>query len=580
MKINKIPSHSLKYLHIILLFLSGVLVFSICIAHIDETVNLIAWDELGYWGNAAYLAGYDWSSVVSANAGYYSYGYSLILSIIIHFFMENGIAYQVAVLLNAVMMTAVMYIAYIVGLYYAGRENRITVLTAALAVTLYANNITQAKMAWSECTIIFLYWLLILLFMSLQNQYKKYKLMLINLICIYLFFVHNRMIAVLIACIVIDLLIFSFQKESRIFIFVSLILDVLLIIGGIRLQSFIKVSVYASANDRILANTTASLVPDTINKLNLKGIIEMCKCFLCRFFYWGCTTYLMSFVFFKTAIKKLYYQLKNKKIDFTLMFILLSTLATFGLLSITLSQQGSYQALLYGRYPDAILGPVYMLGFLYFLTDTNQKQSSLWRELLIYQSILLILYKVVRSIVISRDYFVANCNVDFYDYWIGTAKGGYDLARPILIAFSVFIIMMGARYIKAHNSVSANIILICLLCLYIHTKYNVSEKVFNITFTNYEDLTEFNQTAALICKDSSSIGFYHDDNWRCTPLEMWLQFEMYDKSIVDLKTIDNAAVEYLFVPRVLNADGIYVTSTEIKGELIREDKYIALYKMK
>ena len=73
-KIVNIKNIFLRHkVYIVLLIMSAVLIFMISARHISILTNIMAWDEIGYWGNAAYIAGYDWSSVVSAFAGYYSY---------------------------------------------------------------------------------------------------------------------------------------------------------------------------------------------------------------------------------------------------------------------------------------------------------------------------------------------------------------------------------------------------------------------------------------------------------------------------------------------------------------------------
>lgn len=78
----------------------ALLVFIINIRHLGSIEFFtVLDDEFGYWGNAAYLAGLDWSGVIS-EIPYYSYGYSLLL-VPLFFIFDNPIhMYKAAIILN------------------------------------------------------------------------------------------------------------------------------------------------------------------------------------------------------------------------------------------------------------------------------------------------------------------------------------------------------------------------------------------------------------------------------------------------------------------------------------------------
>ena len=88
-----------------IIFLIGLITIQLFVYfyNIDKTYQMyILGDEFGYWTNAAYMFGYNWSSVTSHNT-YYSWGYSLLLVPL--FYISNWkIRYQVALAINITLM--------------------------------------------------------------------------------------------------------------------------------------------------------------------------------------------------------------------------------------------------------------------------------------------------------------------------------------------------------------------------------------------------------------------------------------------------------------------------------------------
>ena len=55
-----------QYKNNIIIISTMLIIFVLCIMHIDKQVILRGvHDEFGYWGIAAYFAGYDWSEAIS-----------------------------------------------------------------------------------------------------------------------------------------------------------------------------------------------------------------------------------------------------------------------------------------------------------------------------------------------------------------------------------------------------------------------------------------------------------------------------------------------------------------------------------
>lgn len=582
---NKNIQNYKNFIVLVLEFVFAIILFLVCARHVFETTNLIVWDELGYWGNAAYLAGYDWSSVVMANCGYYSYGYSLILSLLLRLFAASGYAYQVAIFINAIFSVGSYFLANYVGCSFFGKEKKHYVVIIAFAVSIYGNNITQTCFAWPETLLIFLFWTIVALFTSIQHKYSLFKVLLLCFVLTYMFFVHTRTIGIVIAGFFSILILLiksnneSIRKKIGQIIFIGCLMAVIFVLGQY-IRNYVKDGVWKVSADVSLANTSSVLFDDTVKKFTIKGVLEIIKTFMNRFYYWGCVSYFFVFVCIKEICVALYEEFKGKKINIVFFFLILSMLGNFGVLSLTLSFQGTYQALLYGRYVDNMIGPFFLLGLLFFITKNKVIDKVEIIELFVYEAITLLLFYNANSIEIKSDYFVANCNVDFYKYWIGTANGGYNYFEFMMIAILVYSCLLLIRFLLIHKiMIPAWIGIVIVLCSYSKSKYDLSESIFYLTFTNCDDMEKTIYNISEYCKGYEEIYFYRDNNWRCNPLEMWAQFQMFERKVIDISSLEELSNCMLLVPRELVHEDTYLPSIEVNGEVLIEDKYIALYKL-
>jgi hypothetical protein len=565
-------------IHKFMIIVLSIVIFMICTRHIRETTNMIVWDEIGYWGSAAFLAGYDWSSIVTANAGYYNYGYALILAPILKVFGGAGIAYQMAIIINGIMITSSFLMAYYIGCEYFGKENRQMVLIGAFVSNMFANTITQSCFAWSECLLIFLYWFILAMFTSLNKKFSHFKALVINILLIYMYFVHTRTIGVVIAgfCTLFICLVKQKDNKKKNKSILILVAIIVFVIANI-LKKYIKSNVWVNT-DAALANSATVVFNDTVRKFNLEGIIEILKTLLMRFFYVGNVSYFLVFEAIYNLVVNLVKKIREKNFNIynTYFFMILSMLGSFGVLALTLSYQGTYQALIYGRYVDNIIPPFIFFGIMFLFTENDK---YLLFRLCIYEILNVLLYFISKTITINRDYFVANCNVDMYKYWIGTANGGYEFFRFMMISCLVCASIVALKYCKNKLKQRIYIPIIIMVLIFVKSKYDTSELVFYKTYTSCEGMGEIIDEIGQVCGNEEVVYFYRDDNWRVTPLEMWVQYKLCGTKVIDIDNIDGLGECYVIVPRQQTDDG-YVASINIDGELLMEDKFIALYSLR
>ena len=220
MKSKKIPSfNNITFILcincIILLFLS---IYNI--KHLVQPSVLN--DEFGYWANAAYIFGYDWSGV-SFLSPYYSYGYSLLLAPL--FFIQDSIVrYQAAIVLNAVFYILSYLISYkCARKIFPISKSSFTALFCMIPA-LYSNNLLQANLAWTEATLYLCFWILFYLLLLIKTQPKLYYFLFLAIVSVYMYATHQRTLGAVIALfIVIILLIATRQITWKHFLFYILL---------------------------------------------------------------------------------------------------------------------------------------------------------------------------------------------------------------------------------------------------------------------------------------------------------------------------------------------------------------------
>lgn len=154
-------------------------------------------DEFAYVGIAAQMAGYDWTNLLETS-WYYSYGYSIVLSLLFRLGFTGAAFFRAAVLLNVVFLIA----AFIIACYLADKiiHSKYDILIA-LAITMYSCNIFQSKLSWPENILFFLTWLLMFLIYQLTLKFQIRYLFAVVFTSVYMYTVHQRCLSIIIAAV-------------------------------------------------------------------------------------------------------------------------------------------------------------------------------------------------------------------------------------------------------------------------------------------------------------------------------------------------------------------------------------------
>ena len=122
------------------IFVGGLLISILSLYNISNTTQMsVLNDEFGYWANAAYFYGYDWSGI-SFMSPYYSWGYSILL--IPLFLIKNPvIRYQSALVINVVLYLGSYLISYGCIRKICPSLKQVMSIFICTAAALYSNNL-------------------------------------------------------------------------------------------------------------------------------------------------------------------------------------------------------------------------------------------------------------------------------------------------------------------------------------------------------------------------------------------------------------------------------------------------------
>ena len=311
--------------------------------------------------------------------------------------------------------------------------------------------------------------------------------MLIGKVAIYTYSVHIRTIGIVVAVFLTLFFMLIYKKIPLRDGIVFFLMSLTLVIFEENLRLNIRSAVWKPSAALATVNTLSSAFEEGswfIQKLtNIYGWLDLIRTFALRFFYFGLTTYMIYFFFLQGIIRNLFRSFKEKKIDFFIAWLLVSMLGLFAVMSFQLSSSGSYQALLYGRYQDIIVGPIYFMGIMYFLYDPWPRD---WRKnAAAYFIVLFILYIAASSVQIVNESYIVNCNTVLDRYWQGVKDGGYNLVLAMMVANMIFLLMCIIRYCILKGAKCSIFLFLCMCMLLSYREYSASEVVYQKIFNNY-----------------------------------------------------------------------------------------------
>jgi len=367
----------------------ALLVFMVHIWHVTEIgIFSILDDEFGYWGIAAYFAGLDWSDAIS-EIPYYSYGYSLLLVPLFWIFDNPIYMYKAAIILNGILISGSFLLCYDTVKKLLNNVNTYILMGISFAIAMYPAYSAYSSIAWPECLLIFIFWLLTWCFLDLDREAPNYKFFLIGLLSIYMYTVHQRTLGILIASILVVLTMKILNNINYKQLLLVMLPIVFLLFLHVYIKEIVQSNVWLLGSDASLTNDYSAQVGKLSQLMTAEGLINALRVFSGQFFYIGAASFLIAYFGLIELVKRLGETLmtatKNRQIDslhkqhiYLYAFLCIAFVLSIAINIIFMINPTRLDNLFYGRYIEMIIGPLILLGFVFLIYNSINSSHTFW----------------------------------------------------------------------------------------------------------------------------------------------------------------------------------------------------------
>lgn len=353
-------------------------------------VPYLSTDEYGYWGSAAFFAGYDWSNVISTN-GFFSWGYGLILSLFLKIFPNGILKFKLAIVLNSFFLYFLYIILQKINLLV---NKEISVIDNKLVCAIglfYCSCVAYIGFSLPECLLTLLFaCTAYLMLLYLKTNSFKYAVLLI-ILSLYSYMVHQRtVILVIINFVFILFSIWINKRESHKKIVKTGICLFLIILIGFLIHEYIKNRIISVEWRTIDVSTGVTVTSQTAEANNYSGIIRILKYvfseqgikelflgFIGKIYYVMLSTFGIPVIFFMNKFKEIISDAKKKRVKTENEFIIYLFFCIYGVLAVsavaTVSATSNSTYLLYGRYTDNVIPVLLCLSISFLLKRQDKK---------------------------------------------------------------------------------------------------------------------------------------------------------------------------------------------------------------
>lgn len=280
--------------------------FFINAAPIINISTLSISDELGTIANAAYVAGYDWSTFVeTVGLAFYRYGTAILYIPLFWIFKDPVLIYKLSLVICAALVSIVPVLTYNILSIVNERISRSIKIAVSILIGLLPTSLLWSKQVWSESLMILLPWLIVYLILVIYNTVNKKKAVLLGIIVVllamYTYTVHSRGIAIIGAVVVFDILLFVKERKWLINPFVLIGCLGIAWIGDKFLGEIFKSHIWGSGTSE-LNNSMTSVVDGLLSNISLMLSFRGIKIFFKVLSGWLLSLILSSFGLILPAI--------------------------------------------------------------------------------------------------------------------------------------------------------------------------------------------------------------------------------------------------------------------------------------
>ena len=428
-----------KHIHIFAIL--AIVVVSLIGLH-NYNMPVILNDEFGYWSNAELLVRGNWIDLAKETP-YYSMGYSLVLVPILYLFKTYSLAYHVAIVMN----TLFLVIEYLCAVYilraFDKTSNTLNTALQALCAILLCSNIFHVRVGWCETFLTMLLWISTALIVSIERNYKAYKISVLYVVILLSYLTHQRSIGIIgIALLVLCCLLI---KKKKIGALIFIILASVLIL---RFQVFVKDFQNGLIdNDRVSElNEVAfdgNLLKDKIGII-LSRIPEFIMSFFGKIYIAFFISLGVITIGVKNYIIKLVQRIKNKsksELFTSESFIVLLALAMIALSVVQIIGGTRKDEIVYSRYMEFSFGPLILISISYFCRDI---EKNLKAYLLGFAGFVVLSPFVYREYITRPLFFNNPCSPiagGLFELY------GKDESSLIIVSIEIFVLFIAAIFL-------------------------------------------------------------------------------------------------------------------------------------
>lgn len=332
----------------------------------------MAADEVCTIANAAFFAGYDWSSYMSQKM-YYNFGYTMLLVPVYKIFSDPVVIYRVMLVITALLHSLTTLVAYIVLRKYFSTSKR---MSGAIALVSTCNTLGLFfdSFVYNELPLAMVMWLTLLILLELVNAKGIKKLMLSSLLAFvvaYSYILHSRCLILFVTLGMVFLL-YMFIYRKLIFEPISFaVIFSGCIMAGEKMVQYVQTTLYLKGTDEEMKNSV-SYVASKTGRNAVNGWDSIKRIFGHFISLSGALTIETAGVMTLITVVALYYVVKNfkryiKGEERPELFLLTaySFISLWGMVAcISLLGANKFYFLIYTRYFDPFLGPFILLGLL------------------------------------------------------------------------------------------------------------------------------------------------------------------------------------------------------------------------
>ena len=383
-------------------------------------------DELGYWGAAAKLAGLNWGNVLE-NTSYYSWGYSLVLSLLLRFVHTPIIVYRIGLIMNAVYLV----ISFLVSTALFNRifkgTSREIISIVCFVVNLSAGYYVNSKIAWAECFLVMMTWFVLYQAYLIYEKKTVLRQLIFVLELIFTYFVHMRTVPYLVLGIIYLLVLNIYDKNNqdnsikKIVASAGLIAVLcVLFVGGNFVKQYIQSNLYRTT---VLTNDYSSIISSVGGESIATTIKKIMNEAMGVFFYFYSISFGMIMWGLIEIVIKTKEWIRNREISLAAFnyFAMLLFIGECAVTCVFMRNDGNISRidqLIYGRYAEHAMGFLLIYGILKFLTIDASKRKVFWGQSIFYVVISFMFGLHIRGANLGEDlYYQSACAAGLFKIW-------------------------------------------------------------------------------------------------------------------------------------------------------------------